>query len=151
MMRLGFHNNKDFWAGLMFFGIGALAIFIARDYPFGRTLRMGPGYFPTLLGWILILFGIFIMGKGLRKKEKIEGNWSIRALIMLPAMIVLFGLLMERAGFVPALAVLIFGSATTSREFRWGEALLLTLVLTLLSVAVFVWGLGLPYPLIKGL
>jgi uncharacterized membrane protein len=149
-MKSEFHHNKDFWAGLMFFGIGAGAIVIAQDYPFGRTLRMGAGYFPTVLGWILILFGIYIMGKGLRGKEKIKGNWSVRAMIMLPVMIVLFGLLMERTGFIPALAVLIFGSATTSREFKWGEVLLLTLVLTLLSVAVFVWGLGLPYPLIKG-
>ena len=149
-MKLEFRRNRDFWAGLMFLVIGAVAILVARNYPFGRLLRMGAGYFPTVLGGILILFGIYIMVKGLRKSEKIQGNWSIRAVIVLPVMIVLFGVLMERAGFIPALAVLAFGSAAASKEFRWGEVLLLTAFLTVLSLAVFIWGLGLPYPLIKG-
>jgi putative tricarboxylic transport membrane protein len=149
-MKLEFRRNRDFWAGLMFLVIGAVAILVARNYPFGRLLRMGAGYFPTVLGGILILFGIYIMVKGLRKSEKIQGNWSIRAVIVLPVVIVLFGVLMERAGFIPALAVLAFGSAAAGKEFRWGEVILLTAFLTVLSLAVFIWGLGLPYPLIKG-
>ena len=146
-MKPEVRNNQDFWAGWMFLAIGALAMLIARDYPFGSTLRMGPGYFPTLMGGILVLFGIYIMIKGLRKNEKIKGRWSVRAFVVLPAVIVLFGVLMERAGFIPALAVLVFGSAAAGQEFHWGEALLLTAGLTLLSVAVFIWGLGLPYQL----
>ncbi|MBU2053633.1 MAG: tripartite tricarboxylate transporter TctB family protein [Proteobacteria bacterium] len=149
-MKLDFRSNRDFWSGLMFFVIGVAAIPIARDYPFGSTLRMGAGYFPTLLGAILILFGIYIMVKGLRRHEKIEGNWSLRALIMLPLSMVLFGVLMQYAGFIPALAVLISWSAASGREFKFFEVLLVTVLLTVLSVGVFIWGLGLPYPLIKG-
>jgi hypothetical protein len=149
-MKLEFRHNRDFWAGLLFFLIGAAAVFVARDYPFGRLLRMGSGFFPTLLGVILMLFGIYIMLKGLRRNEKIQGNWSVRALIVLPLITVLFGFLVDRAGFMPALAVLAFGSAAAGKEFRWGEVLLLTAFLTVLSLAVFIWGLGLPYPLIKG-
>jgi hypothetical protein len=51
---------------------------------------------------------------------------------------------------VPALAVLIFGSAAASTEFKLGEVALLTVVLTALSVGIFIWGLGLPYPLLVG-
>jgi hypothetical protein len=149
-MKLALRNNKDFWAGLVFAGTGAAAIFIARTYPFGTTLRMGPGYFPRVLGWILILFGIYIMVRGLRRYEKIQGNWSVRALIVLPLSMVVFGFLMELAGFIPALTALIFVSAASSREFKFKEVLLLTLFLGLMSVAMFIWGLGLPYPLIKG-
>lgn len=149
-MKLEMGGNRDFWSGLMFFVFGAVAVFVARDYPLGRALRMGAGYFPTLLGWILILFGIYIMAKGLRRGEKIQGNWSVRAVIVLPVMIVLYGVLMERAGFIPALAMLVFGSAAAGKEFHWGEVLLLTAILTVLSLAVFIWGLRLPYPLIKG-
>ena len=58
---------------------------------------------------------------------------------------------MERGGFIPAMIVLIFGSATASTEFRFLEVLLFSLGLTALCVAVFVWALGLPYPLITGL
>ena len=39
---------------LMLIAIGAAAVMIARDYPFGTALRMGPGYFPTVLGGILV-------------------------------------------------------------------------------------------------
>jgi hypothetical protein len=148
-MKLVVRNNRDLWAGLMFGGIGAAAMFIARNYPFGTSLRMGPGYFPRVLGGILVLFGIYVMVRGLHIHEKIEGNWSIRALILLPLAMVLFGILMDVLGFIPALVALIFGSAVSSREFKFFEVLLLTLLLTSLSVALFVWGLGLPYPLMK--
>jgi uncharacterized membrane protein len=149
-MKMAFLNKKDFWAGMMLTGIGAAAMFIARDYRFGSALRMGPGFFPTILGGILIAFGVCIMAVGLRSGEKIQGSLSLRALIMLPLSLVLFGILMEKAGFLPALAVLVFGSAASGREFRFIEVLLLTALLTMASAALFIWGLGLPYPLIKG-
>ena len=69
-------------------------------------------------------------------------------MIALPLAFVLFGVLMTYAGFVPALLVLIFGSALASPQFKLVEVVLLSVLLTALSVALFVWGLGLPYPLI---
>jgi predicted MFS family arabinose efflux permease len=148
-VKLEFYKKKDFWAGMMFLGIGAGAIFGARSYPFGNTLRMGPGYFPTMLGWILVVFGIYVMVRGLRSDEKIRSNWSVRALIVLPISMILFGVLMELAGFIPALTALIFVSVASGREFNFKEVLLLTIFLGVISVAMFIWGLGLPYPLLK--
>jgi hypothetical protein len=129
---------------------GAAAILIARDYNFGTALRMGPGWFPSVLGGLLTLFGLYIVGAGLRRNEKIEGSWSLRALIVLPLALVLFGALMERAGFIPALMVLIVGSAAAGSEFKLVEALVLAAGLTAFAVVLFIWGLGLPYPLIAG-
>ena len=149
-MKMAFLNKKDFWAGMMLTGIGAAAMFIARDYRFGSALRMGPGFFPTILGGILIAFGVCIMAVGLKSGEKIQGSLSLRALIMLPLSLILFGVLMEKAGFIPALVALVFVSAASGREFRFVEVLLLTALLTVASAALFIWGLGLPYPLIKG-
>ena len=149
-MKPGLSKSKDFWAGLMLIGIGAAAIFIARDYKFGSAIRMGPGFFPTILGGILILFGISIVAVGLRNGQQIQERLSLRALILLPLSLILFGVLMEWAGFIPALAALIFVSAASGREFRIGEVLLLTVFLTVTSAALFIWGLGLPYPLVKG-
>ena len=142
--------RKDFWAGLMLIVVGAAAMFIARNYPFGTALRMGPGYFPMLLGALLILFGLAILASGLREGDKIAGAWPLRALVILPLSLVLFGVLMERAGFIPAMLVLIFGSATASTEFRFLEVLLFSIGLTALAVVVFVLLLGLPYPLLVG-
>jgi hypothetical protein len=149
-MKFEWRNNRDFLAGLVYIFTGALAIFIALDYPFGSALRMGPGYFPRVLGGIMIAFGIAVLIMGIKNNEKIHGHWSIRALIVLPLSAVVFGVLMEEAGFIPALAVLIPLSAASGNEFKWGEIILLTIGLTLLSLAIFIWGLGLPYQLIKG-
>jgi putative tricarboxylic transport membrane protein len=150
-MQFEIRKNRDVWCGVMLIGTGGLALFMARDYQMGSLLRMGPGYFPVVLGALLILFGLYCIASGLRSNEKIEGNWSLRGLIVLPLSLVLFGLLMEYAGFVPALIVLIFGSALAGKEFKLGEVLLLSLGLTAFSVALFIWGLGLPYPLLVGL
>jgi len=149
-MQLDIRNNRDFWCGAMLIATGTTAIVMARDYPFGTSLRMGPGYVPTLLGAILVLFGLYLAARGLRTNEKIEGSWSLRALIILPLAMVLFGFLMDYAGFVPALMVLIVGSAAAGSEFRLVEVLLLAVGLTAFAVVLFIWGIGLPYPLIAG-
>jgi uncharacterized membrane protein len=149
-MEIDLRRNRDFWAGLMLIGTGAMALFIGRNYAFGTALRMGPGYFPSVLGGMLVLFGLYLVASGLRSNEQIEGSWSLRALVVLPLSLVLFGLLMEHAGFIPALMVLVVGSAAAGSDFRLIEALLLAVGLTALSVALFIWGLGLPYPLLVG-
>jgi putative tricarboxylic transport membrane protein len=48
-------NNKDFLSGLHFLFLGGLGWWMARDYPFGSALRMGPGYFPTVLSVIVFI------------------------------------------------------------------------------------------------
>jgi hypothetical protein len=149
-MKMELRSNKDFWAGMMLIAIGSGALFIARGYRFGSALRMGPGFFPVILSGILIAFGVCIVAVGLRSGEKIQGNLSLRAFILLPFSLVLFGVLMELAGFIPALAALVFVSAASGREFKFIEVLLLTALLTVASTALFIWGLGLPYPLLKG-
>jgi hypothetical protein len=143
-------DSKDFWSGIMLIAIGAGAVVIGRDYPFGTALRMGAGFFPLVLGAALVLFGVFFAVRGLRSSDRIEGNWSLRALVVLPLAFILFGLLMQHAGFVPALFALIVGSAAAGTEFRLVEVLLLAAFLTVVCVAVFIWALGLPYPLFSG-
>ena len=146
----GIFTSKDFWGGLSLIAVGAAAVILARDYPFGSALRMGPGYFPIMLGGLLILFGLYLVVQGVRASEAIAGNWSLRALVLVPLSLALFGVLVDRAGFIPALAVLVFGSAAAGSEFKLLEVALLTVVLTVFAVAVFIFGLGLPYPLIAG-
>lgn len=150
-MRFNLLSNRDFLAGLMFIVTGAVAMFISRDYPMGSALRMGPGYFPMVLGGIMIAFGIYVMTRGLRTQEKVQGNWSLRALFVLPLATVIFGVLMEEAGFIPALVALIFISAAAGDQFKWLEVLVMAIALTAVSVALFIYGLGLPYPLLKGM
>jgi len=149
-MKIELTKNKDFWGGVMLIVIGAGAILLARDYRFGSALRMGPGFFPSILGGILFVFGIYIIVEGLHNGEKLPENLSLRAFILLPLSMALFGILMEFAGLIPALAVLILLSAAAGNQFKFTEVLLLTAFLIFAAIAVFIWGLGLPYPLILG-
>ena len=151
VMKVSLHDNKNFLSGLFFIGTGGLGIFMAQDYPMGTALRMGPGYFPIVLSGMLILFGIYCLIQGLLNPEKLKHNWSPRALLILPIATVVFGLLMEHAGFIPALIVLIFISAYAGSEFKFWEVLVMAIGLTIGSWALFIWGLGLPYPLIVGM
>jgi putative tricarboxylic transport membrane protein len=148
--KIALHDNKNFMSGLFFIGTGALGLFMAQDYPMGSALRMGPGYFPIVLSSMIILFGIYCLIQGLLKPEPLPGNWSIRALIILPIATIIFGLLMEHTGFIPALIVLVFVAAYAGTEFKFLEVLALAIGLTIGSWALFIWGLGLPYPLFVG-
>jgi cytochrome bd-type quinol oxidase subunit 1 len=150
-MKFDWRNNRDFFGGLMYIVTGAAGWWIARDYPFGSALRMGPGYFPTVLSWMMIAFGVAILIMGVKNNVKIPGNWSIRALIVLPIATAVFGWMMEEVGFLPAMIVLIPFSAAAGRDFKLVEIALLTIGLTILCTAMFIYGLGLPYPLIKGM
>jgi len=53
-------NGKDFWAGLMFIAFGLGFMLVSQTYPMGTAVRMGPAYFPTVLGGILAVLGAAI-------------------------------------------------------------------------------------------
>jgi hypothetical protein len=141
-------RNKDFWSGMMLIVIGGGAAWIAQDYRMGTVLRMGSGFFPTVLGGILVVFGVALLFRAVKTTESIEPGWSFRALIILPIAFIAFGYLLDRAGLIPALLVLIIGSALAGPEFRLVEVVGVAVLLTVLSIAIFIYGLGLPYPML---
>jgi hypothetical protein len=120
---------------------------MALDYPFGSALRMGPGYFPRVLAGILMAFGLYVLIRGLRLGEKVQGPWGWKPLAFIIAALVVFGFTMDRLGLIPALVVMFILSALGGHEFRWKEVAILTVVMSAFAVGVFVYGLGLPYPL----
>jgi len=146
-MKLDLVNNKDFLAGLLMISVGAIAFYMALDYPFGSALRMGPGYFPRVLAGILMTFGLYVMIRGIKSGEKVEGAWGWKALAMITLAFVVFGWLMDRIGMIPSLVVMFFLAALAGHQFRWLEVTILTVLMTAFAWAVFIWGLGLPYRL----
>ena len=144
-------HSKDLLSGLLFLVIGLAAIVVARDYPFGTAMRMGSGYFPIVLGGILVLFGGFLIARGARSREQgpsLKWGWWPLACIVLS--MVLFGFLLPRVGLVPALVVLLFVSGAGGREFRLIEVLFLSVVMTTFAAVVFVYVLKLPFQLLPG-
>jgi len=147
-------GNKDFLAGLVFLAFGWAAIASARDLPAGTTLmHMAPGDFPTGLGAILALFGVYLMARGIGWPEKTPApvGWGWRPVTCIVASMLLFGLLLPRLGLVAALVAMFFAAALGGREFRWGEVLVLTVVMTAFAVGVFVVLLKLPFQLFPGI
>ena len=137
-------SQEDFWAGLMFVAFGVLAIGVARNYPMGSALRMGPGYFPTYLGAIMIVIGVIMTGRAYRIEGEGIGRWGWRPLLWLSAAFAGFGLLIESAGFVLALLALIIASSLAGRDTRPLELIVIAVLITG-SVALFIYGLELPY------
>lgn len=146
-MNLKIKSQEDFWGGLMFIGFGILAIIIARDYPMGSTMRMGPGYFPTYIGVILIILGSIITSMGFKFDGASVGNFAFRPMILLSIAFAAFGWAIDNIGFILALLILIFLSSLAGKEFRLKEAFAMSAVLIVGSWALFIWGLELPFPL----
>ena len=141
-------SPKDFWTGLLYFGFGAVAFWIARDYAFGTASRMGAGYFPTVLSGLLMFFGVLALLRGITKRGAPFGTFALKPALIITASTVAFGLLLTRAGLIISLIVLILGSASASSKFRFEwRATLLALGLIAFCVLVFIKGLGLPMPL----
>lgn len=141
--------RKDFWAGVLYVGLGAAAYWIGRNYAMGTNARMGAGYFPAVLSLVLMAIGaISLLRAFLRQGETVEAL-SVKSALMVAGATILFGWLLERAGFVIALAVLVMVSAAASQSFRLeARASLGGLAFVALCALVFVKGLGVPMPLL---
>ncbi len=142
-------NQKDFWAGLMFAAFGLFFAGFGTRYTFGSAARMGPGYFPTVLGIILIVLGTAIALGGLSPKaeETRVQKFSWPTILLVLGAVVLFGVLLNTAGLVIALAAVVIVSSYASHEFGWQATLINTVVLIALCLAVFVYALSLQFPL----
>ena len=135
---------KDFWSGLMFCGFAAVGILAARGYSLGAAGKMGPGYFPLLLGLVLGALGAILIGRSVILDGEPVPRFHVVPLAIIAVAVCLFGLLIEPLGLVVALAVLTVLTAWAGPQFRMTETLALTLALIIFSVGVFVYGLGLP-------
>lgn len=147
-MGLPIRSTKDFWSGVLYIFFGASAVIIGRDYPMGTAFRMGPAYFPTILGGLLAFIGIIALIRSFLIEDTPIGAFAFKGLGLVIASVVLFGFLAKGAGVVIALPLLVIVSAYASGRFRWGATLALAVGLTVFCVVVFVRGLGIPLPVV---
>ena len=137
---------KDFWAGLMFIGFGIGFLVVAQNYAMGTAVRMGPAYFPTVLGGILALIGLAIFVKSFVTNGPAVPQIVFRPMTLIIVAIVLFGVFLKPLGLIVSAAILIGLGAFGGHEFKSKEVAILYAVLVVFSVLVFVKGLGLPIP-----
>jgi Tripartite tricarboxylate transporter TctB family len=143
-------SQRDFWAGLLFIVLGAGFAWGATLYSFGSSARPGPAYFPFGLGVLLALLGAAILFKAVTVDTadgEPFGDVAWRPLLIITCAVLLFAILLPRAGMVISLPVLVIVSALGSKEFTWTAAIVSSVVLTIFSWLVFIKGLGLTIPL----
>ncbi len=141
-------QSKDFWSGVTFLAAGLASVGFARSYTMGTTMRMGPGYFPSVLGGLLALIGLALMVRAWFQAGAPVGRLAFSKLALVIVSNVLFALLLRRLGLAGALILLVVVSAYASKRFRWPVALALAVGLAVGSSIIFVWLLGLPIPII---
>ena len=142
-------SYKDFNAGLLFIIMGLAFAIIARNYPMGTAVRMGPAYFPTILGYLLAILGLIVFIRSFVTVAAPPTPTQPRGLLWILGSVVAFALLVGpfNAGLVPASLVIIVMSAYGGQDFKWREALISAVLQTVLCTAIFYYGLGLPFRL----
>ncbi|MGF6272512.1 hypothetical protein ABIB38_000868 [Massilia sp. UYP11] len=140
-------HPKDFWSGIVFLFFGLSAIIIGQDYEMGTAGRMGPAYFPTVLGGMLSLVGAGSLIRSFFRQGEPVGRLYWKELLLVLVAVLLFGFLMRNAGLVPATLLLIMISSYAGRKFNLAKAVALAVGATLFAVGLFVKLLGLPMPI----
>ncbi len=151
-------SQKDFYSGLMFTGVGGAFVWGATSYKVGDAARMGPGYFPTLLGTIMVILGIAVTvgGLGLRAERGDDiGRWAWKPLAYILSANFVFGVLL---GGLPSLSLPSMGlfagvyaltiiAGLAGERFNLREALVLATILAIGSYLAFIVLCQLRFPL----
>lgn len=141
------HVSKDLAAGGLFFLIGLGMVVVAFDYRMGTLLRMGPGFFPVMVGGLMALTGIAIAAKALVVGGGAAPRLALRPFVVLLAAIVVFALTLETLGLVLSTVLLTLTSRLAISPVHWKGALLLSAALVLVAVLIFDLLLELPLTL----
>jgi putative tricarboxylic transport membrane protein len=161
-MKIKIKSEQDLWAGLMFIGFGLFFIVFAlgtpefidnivgtkviAGYQMGSSVRMGPAYFPVVLGALLAVLGVMVLFDAVLEEGPPVAKFHFRPLIFIALSSLAFAYLLKPLGLVLASIILIFICAYGGHEFKWKEVAIMSVVLAIFSVLVFVKGLSLPFP-----
>jgi hypothetical protein len=140
--------TRDLIAGLMFSGIGLAALIIARNYPFGSTLNMGAGYFPTIVSALILFFGVILVIQELAKGNgPALGDIAWRPLLIISAAIIGFAVLIDTAGLIPAVAFLVVVSWLADTGRKWRQLPVQIAIGIVVPILIFRLGLNMPIKL----
>ncbi|MCO4316268.1 tripartite tricarboxylate transporter TctB family protein [Phyllobacterium sp. 21LDTY02-6] len=144
MKSLSF-SARDLVCGIVFILVGLVFGAQAFGLEIGTAFRMGPGYFPLVLSGILVLLGVIVIVQSTQVEHEPMGPIAWRGILFILPAPIIFGLTIRGLGFVPSLFLTAMVAAFASQRMRPGTALLLVGGLTLFSVIVFSYALGLPF------
>ena len=143
-MRL--RRANDVLAGGFLIVVALAGEWLAADLRVGTAVRMGPGYFPQLVGWVLLGLGLLLALRGLILEGPPAEPWALRPLLLIPASIAAFGYALERFGLIAAVLALVVVARVGGRDIRPVETALLGISLAAFCVVLFVRLLGMTPP-----
>lgn len=147
------HNAKDFWSGVLFAAVGLFFIVTVQELRLGTAARMGPAYFPTILGGLLTLLGLLLVLRGFLSRASLTTadahrvepfHWRILTLIL--GSVLVFSFLLNTCGVLLAVGAMIFVSACAEKKVHWKETLAVVVVLDAIVWVTFVYGIGMQIP-----
>jgi hypothetical protein len=140
---------KDILAGGIFIAIGLAFALGSLAYDVGTPLRMGPGYVPLVLGGLLAALGVGVIVKGFIAGEGADiGGTDWRALILVTAAVLFFGITVRGIGVVGSLFGASLLASLARSQTSWRQALVIAVGITALSVVIFIFALRLRLPLV---
>ena len=140
-------RRQDFFGGLVIIAVAIFAFWAGADLPIGTFGGMGPGMLPKGLAVLLGLLGALLILDALLEGGPLLERWSIRGPVFVLGAVVAFGLTVRPFGLVVAGPLAFLIAACASDEVRWGETILLGIVMTAFCIGLFKLALGLPIPL----
>jgi Tripartite tricarboxylate transporter TctB family len=145
---LKIYNYRDLWSGVMFLIAGIVFMILSGNYQIGTAAKMGPGYFPMVLGGLMATLGLIIILPALKKRAEVlhVEPFKYREIIIVLLGVAAFGLALPKLGFVIATFILVLISAYGSHEFKLKESLISAVVLAIGCYLAFVKGLELQFP-----
>ncbi|MGJ7526125.1 tripartite tricarboxylate transporter TctB family protein [Variovorax sp. GB1P17] len=147
-------SQADFFSGVMFTTVGGAFAIGATTYTVGNGARMGPGYFPLMLGILLAVLGVIIMFQALVVEtadgDKI-GKWAWKPLAFVLGANLAFGVLLgglpsiglPAMGMIIAIYALTIISSMAGEQFKLRDVLVLSTILAAGSYVAFIWALKL--------
>jgi len=146
VLKLKSRDQIDLFGGLLMLAIGVFVALFAQRYQFGTPARMGPGFFPQLLGWILVALGLVItVSAWFRSGEAPTVQWK-NALFAVSALLA-FAVLLRPGGLVLATFSAAFVASMADNQSTWIGRLLISAGVTALAAMIFVGGLRMSLPL----
>lgn len=141
-------NKKDFWAGVMFIVTGVMFMAFSQQYQMGTAAKMGPAYFPTVLGGLMAFLGLLLAAPAVRSSapETHVERFKPKVIFTILAAVAAYALTLPTLGFIVSLFLLVIISSLASHEFSWKATLISAVVLLIGSWLVFVKGLELQFP-----
>lgn len=142
----GARDHCDLIGGALMMAIGGfVGVYAGQNYSLGTLTRMGPGYFPTVLGFVLAGLGLLLMiSAWFRHGELPRPDW--RPMFAVLVAVTAFGFAAKHLGMVPATCLLVIISAIAESRFNWRRTIALCAGLSLIAMGIFAWGLGILIP-----